>query len=388
MADDPERHRLQLEDSISRLRASLQHWLTWDAEYEALKEEVEAVSDHQDDELRRIHQAYEGDLLRDRELDEIFGLQALRSRRQIVNILQRRIDYVNQNVGSLRKQLDAQQTEHDAAAEPPGSDEAAEPVTDILEELDDEGNVVSFRLKHPGESLPRVRDALDKAGVDGFKDDTRKDDTRQRVDSPAGQAQPGSTRVSAQTPSSNHAFQPESSKETSEPPVEMSRRAKRIDDIMKTAREQESISKQDPILPEDEDVDDAALRREMIQYGRSDINAMVAELELEQGDEPYSDEEMDDDDDDGEDRYGRSTGRLVSDDYRQRMLELEKKHGIRSRFTQDGDDQDQPSDDEGIGLIKVKRQVSPSSSKAPPLKSSIKDKQTEADPKKGVRPGI
>ncbi|KAF4592018.1 udp-galactose transporter like protein [Ophiocordyceps camponoti-floridani] len=380
MADDAERHRLQLEDSISRLRASLQHWLTWDADYEALKEEIEAVSDHQDEELRRIHQGYEGDLLRDRELDEIFGLQAPRSRRQIVNILQRRIDYVNQNVGSLRKQLDAQQNEHDAVAEPLESDENAEPITEILEELDDDDNVVSFRLNQASESLPCVRDALNKAGVAGFEDDTR-----QRVDAPAGQIQPVSTSVPVQTPSSSHTPQPGPAKGASEPPVEMSRRAKRIDDIMKTAREQERISKQDPVIPEDEDVDDAALRRQMIQYGMNDIGAIVAELELEEGDESDFDEEMDDIDDNGEDRYGRSTGRLVSEDYRQRMLELEKKHDVRSRFNQAADDQDQHSDDEGIGRIKVNRQVSPSSSKAPPLKSSIKDKQTEVDPKKGVR---
>ncbi|PFH62244.1 hypothetical protein XA68_14375 [Ophiocordyceps unilateralis] len=398
MADDSERHRLQVQDSIEKLRNSLQHWLTWDAEYEALKEEVEVVSDDQTEELRRIHDGYEGELLRDRELDEIFGLQSPRSRRQIVNVLQRRIDYVTQNVETLRKRLDAEQSKHattTAVAQPEGPEGDAETITDILEQLDDEDNVVSFRLHRPGDSLPQVREALEKAGVDDLEDGTQPP-----VDSPAGQVLPASTHVPVETwsksppaPNNHVAVQKPmmDPQEASNPPVEMSRRARRIDGIMRTAREQETISQQKPVIPEDEDPEDAALRRQMIQYGMRDIGAVVAELQLEEGD---SDEdmddvtEMDDDDDDGEDRYGRSTGRLVSDSYRQRMLELERKHGLESRFTRATNGEDQLSDgqdDEGIGRIKVKRQVSPSAAKAPPLKSSIKDKQGDADAKKGVR---
>lgn len=35
-----ESRRLQLEENIAKLRRSLQHWRTWDAEYEGLKEEI------------------------------------------------------------------------------------------------------------------------------------------------------------------------------------------------------------------------------------------------------------------------------------------------------------------------------------------------------------
>jgi hypothetical protein len=38
--DDVERCRLQLEESVAKLRKSLQYWQTWEAEYEGLKEEV------------------------------------------------------------------------------------------------------------------------------------------------------------------------------------------------------------------------------------------------------------------------------------------------------------------------------------------------------------
>ena len=37
---DLERRRKQLEDAVAHLRKSLQHWQTWEAEYEGLKEEI------------------------------------------------------------------------------------------------------------------------------------------------------------------------------------------------------------------------------------------------------------------------------------------------------------------------------------------------------------
>jgi hypothetical protein len=35
-----ETRRLELESNVAKLRKSLQHWRTWDAEYEGLKEEL------------------------------------------------------------------------------------------------------------------------------------------------------------------------------------------------------------------------------------------------------------------------------------------------------------------------------------------------------------
>ncbi len=42
---DLERHRLWLEESVSKLRKSLQYWHTWEAEYEGMKEEIEGLDD-------------------------------------------------------------------------------------------------------------------------------------------------------------------------------------------------------------------------------------------------------------------------------------------------------------------------------------------------------
>lgn len=42
---DLERHRLQLEQNISKLRASLRHWQQWELEYEGMKEDVLVLPD-------------------------------------------------------------------------------------------------------------------------------------------------------------------------------------------------------------------------------------------------------------------------------------------------------------------------------------------------------
>lgn len=42
---DLERHRLRLEENVAKLQKSLQHWQTWEAEYEGFKEELLALGD-------------------------------------------------------------------------------------------------------------------------------------------------------------------------------------------------------------------------------------------------------------------------------------------------------------------------------------------------------
>ena len=52
---DVERYRLQLEETIGKLRKSLLQWQTWEAEYEGLKEEINHLGDkHSDQELVSI----------------------------------------------------------------------------------------------------------------------------------------------------------------------------------------------------------------------------------------------------------------------------------------------------------------------------------------------
>ncbi|KAM0556758.1 hypothetical protein ACHAPJ_005817 [Fusarium lateritium] len=399
---DLERQQKQLEDDISKLQNALRHWQTWDAEYEMLKEEVVAVCKSGETELNTIHAGFEGELLKDRELDEIFGERTHRSGEQILNILDRRMDYVSKNIVSLQKQINAAETKL-AELQPDAAEEDGLPITEIIEQLDDDDNVISYKLNQPDSALPQIEDALKKVGVEDLEngDSTSPgESSKQQESEPSRKSLPQQTDLEATT------LAPSASKGVSfatdtkmqdgpKPPV--SRNAKRVEEIMNHAREQEKINNEQAFIPDDEDEDDAELRRQMLEYS-GEVGAVVAELQLEEGDTDddyefeYSDEGFEDDGDD-EDKYGRYTGRVVTDDYRQRMLELEKKLGIKSRFTEQPEDKDgdaDTDDEEGIGRIVVKQTPttapSSSASKPAPTKSNIKEKQPQqTNGKKGVR---
>ena len=141
------------------------------------------------------------------------------------------------------------------------------------------------------------------------------------------------------------------------------------------------------MTPIDESADDAALRREMLMYGAEDIGPIVAELELEEDgsfDEDdeildLSGEEFDDEGTDEEDEFGRTKRRVVTEDYMQRMLELEKKLGVKSRFTKQAEAREQEAIEGGIGKIVVNQE----------LKSSIKEvpaKDAKAQDSEGAAP--
>ncbi|RGP73207.1 udp-galactose transporter like [Fusarium sporotrichioides] len=422
---DIEKQQTKLEDDITKLKGALKHWQTWDAEYEMLKEEVLAVCESGENELKTIHAGFEGELLKDRELDEIFGERTHRSAQQILNILDRRVDYVITNIANLEKQISVAEDKL-TELQPDFTQDDGLPITEIIEELDDDDNVISYKLNQPDSALPQIQQALEKAGVKDFdnNDSSSPAESSKEKESvpkaeptpvvpklPPKQSLPQSTEVQptilAPSASKGVSFA-EDTKMQDGPMPQVSRNAKRVEEIMSHAKEQEKITNEQAYIPEDEDEEDAELRRQMLEYS-GEVGAVVAELQLEEGDsdgyeyEEYSDEGFEDDDDDQEDKYGRYTGRVVTEDYRQRMLELEQKLGIKSRFTERPEDKDAEASsdeedgdkEEGIGRIVVKSTPSTttptstsqaSASKPAPIKSNIKEKQPEpTNSKKGVR---
>ncbi|KAM0260810.1 hypothetical protein ACHAQJ_002577 [Trichoderma viride] len=435
---DLEKHRLRLEDNVSKLQKALQHWQTWDAEYETLKEEVEAVTAaDQTEELHRIHGEFDGELLSGTEIDEIFGQPNLKTKEQIINVLERRIDYVSKNIETLQKQLETAENKHAAAtivSQPDATDEDGQPILDIVEQLDDDDNVVSFRLNKPGESFGNVEALLKKAGIsDDWKPKAEEKETVSKTtkdqeessksNEPSLDAvaplKPPSTKPSSTRSSSTKASSTkpeyeakksvsfsEDTKSAEEPESDISWRAKRVKEIMSSAKVQEDISMQAAVIPKDESPEEAALRQQMLRYGMSEVGAVVAELELEEGDSDEDsetdegfDDEFDDEEEDDEDEYGRYKGSVVTDKYRQRMLQLEQKLGIKSHSSksqpkivkeESGDDDDDAENGEGIGRITVNREIESSASsaapKAVPPKSNLKEKPIgDSEAKKGVR---
>jgi len=122
----------------------------------------------------------------------------------------------------------------------------------------------------------------------------------------------------------------------------------------------ERATPESPIIPDDESPEDAELRRQMLQYGLSEVGQVVAELNLDQSTASYSDDETDDDDygeydtedEEDEDEYGRSTRPVVTEEYRKQMMELEKK--LNARMMENvGPQSDKPSLEEHIGDIRT-----------------------------------
>lgn len=407
---DLERHVLQLEANVKELRAALEHWRTWDAEYEALKEEVTAASQDEAQEaaaLSRVHEGFEGDLVNGKEVAEIFGKG--RTASQVLGVLGRRLDYVGTNVRTLERKVEEAEKKADSARvlmDPGATDEAGLPITEIFESLDEEGNVLSHELWTPGSKRPQVEEILGKAGVangsarkaeveevqsDAGLDGSKKQDELPTAKSPpAPVAKPAASTRKDSTPTIQEKekkvitqVEADQAPGPSEQP-EISQAAQRVQRIMDNAREQEDLSKNEPVIPADESEEDAELRRQMLDYGMShsaggmgEVVAVMNDLRFEDSDDDeefnsFSDVDEDDDDEDEveEDRWGRSTGRVVSERYQDRMLELEQRLGVQSRFTRKLAEEATAEDDdmeEGIGKITIN---DTGASKAPPKKSA------------------
>ena len=88
-----------------------------------------------------------------------------------------------------------------------------------------------------------------------------------------------------------------------------------------------------PVIPDDESPEDAALRRQMLQYNMQEVGAVVAEIDLDDdaSTPPYSEDEEEEynyDDssvEEEEDEYGRSTNIVLSDEYIKQMKALEER---------------------------------------------------------------
>ena len=100
-----------------------------------------------------------------------------------------------------------------------------------------------------------------------------------------------------------------------------------------------SSREEDFVLSVDEPQEAADLRRQMIDYNLHDIGAVVAELNLEEGD--YDDDDdydgdgdyEDEDEDENEDKYGRSTNRIITTELEREMQALQAR--IRERQEQE-----------------------------------------------------
>ncbi|KAI9666185.1 MAG: hypothetical protein M1821_004120 [Bathelium mastoideum] len=381
-AANVERQRVLLEDNIAKLTRSLRQWQTWEAEYEGLKEEILAFDGEPDGEtLKRIGREFGGSLINEKEITDLIGPQKglQRDSMQIVGLISRRQDYVQQNTRTLQKQVEDLEEQLQALVfasevEAPGiQQEATLPLTEITEQLDDEGNVISATTSNTGQAEPQILELLQKVGIKDMEQNEplttlKRDDANARSTQNQGTTDTNQSRNKTRVNSLEVEDAPNSSikparksvsfaedtksagtDDTSQapPPTFVEEEITALDiakDLPVGARLVELDDDDNPIgittvVSKNESPEDAALRCEMIQYNMEQVGAVVAELDLEEGSsEGIYEEDEDDLDDlesndmseiDEEDQYGRTTQTVITDDYRKQMLELEKKLNAR-----------------------------------------------------------
>ncbi|KAI9743621.1 MAG: hypothetical protein M1818_002937 [Claussenomyces sp. TS43310] len=333
---DLERHRQLLEANVANLRDSLQHWQTWSAEYEGLKEEILATSTTTYEQLLCACRIYEGDLVTQTEIDDILGVKRSthRSSGEVVNVIERRIDYVSQNVKALENQLhtaEGKLAKLAVVGRPEVRNEEGLPLMEIVEELDEDGNVIDCKVETHGNSGDLLREAFSKAGIR----DLPADDLSKPAHTSTDKLTAGEIIAEERSTGRQSTI---SGKAPSEEPIKTlqvtgdARDLRRTEEVRDNHKDLRPVLTGEPRIPADESPEHAAIRKEMLEYGMSDINAVVAELDLED-DSDFIDEGYDDEDEDAssleeEDDFGRSTRSVVDDEMRRRMLELEDKLGV------------------------------------------------------------
>lgn len=333
---DLERQRLELEGNILKLQESLYHWRTWEAEYDGLKEEISNLDDNaKTSDLLRIGRNFGGSLVNEDEVKVILGEKqgVTRSRQQVIDLISRRIDYVKENVATMEKrlrkaesQLYALETAEQLPSEPTGDF----PMTEIMEELDENGNVISSSTSTPGNQAPELLEILKKAGVKDIPEVPKRKETENAA-----------PPVSAEDDRAGKA-------EENQVPGPKDRQAEKQDESTIASKSPAETQEEPPITEIDEPPEDAELRREMLRYSLDEVGAVVAELELdEDADEVSVDEEYDydydDDEEEEEDEFGRT--RLVLDEeYIRQMRELEKKLNAKGLWNVGKDTTSLPED--------------------------------------------
>jgi unconventional prefoldin RPB5 interactor 1 len=344
-----EERRLTLEDNILQLQKSLYHWRNWEAEYDGFRDAISDLeNDATTDDFIAAGRDLGGELVTDTEVQAIVGGNQgiTRSRGQVVALIGRRIDYVKQNVATMEKRLRAAEDElYNLDSSDTPVDGGAFAVKEIMEELDEEGNVVSSSINTPGDQASQLLETLKKAGVQDIPENvtaaatsgeasnevasSASEQEEDNMDTAEDQAQQ-TTTSNGRLPETNGAFVQEEEIDLSKPVS------------LVTAEDRE----QPPVTDIDESAEDARLRREMLQYGIDEVGAIVAELELDEEGSEFSvdEDEYDwDDDEENEDEFGRSHT-VLSDDYHQQMRELEAKLNARGMYNVGKDSAGFPED--------------------------------------------
>lgn len=384
-----EEQRQSLVENVRLLQTSLQQWQTWEAEYEGIKEEFShlppsaVLKDFQD-----IGKTFNGELVSEKEVQDLIGRdqRIQRTPEQIVGVISRRLEYVQKNLESIQIKLLTAEAELAGLALPSRDGDQQEkslPFTEIFEELDDDGKVVAGATSRPVDSEKEIWETLKEVGVkprhsedsgglalldhdDNMRergtnvrsqssadyelqsrasDGAHQEQHKDRLQKPIGKGVLRKKSVSFAEGTKDVSEASESNPQTrtgfqhkvfSDRKTDVAMLAKGSfkpsERVVEVDENDNAIGVSNPVVLGDESPNDAALRRELLQYSMNEVGSIVAQLDLEEEESSdYSDEDDDETDLDsangGDEEYqhGLSMRSGVSDSYRQRMTDLEEK---------------------------------------------------------------
>ncbi|PUU79873.1 Prefoldin subunit-domain-containing protein [Tuber borchii] len=338
-----ELHRQRLEASLEKLRKALRHWQVSSAEYEALREELQTLpgnSTREDMMKLKVGSEFGGTVVDEKDVKALLGdnVGIKRTVDQAITAVGHRINYVQENVDKVQKQIDQGEAKLASllvVSEPDLETEDGLPIMDIREELDEDGNIINTTINGADPSLGKV---LDTAPIEQLQKLVEKDkDAKEQkppvepsegtsenkpaeVFKPSPQMPSPSIRKNDKTPAENEldGVKPISSKDG-----EGGGFVRVLDDPV--LKEEDFVKEVPTDSPEE-----AEMRKQMLNYNLQEIGAVVAEINLEEegiyyGHEDDLNEETDELDSEDEDRYGRTATRVITPEYQKEMEDLARK---------------------------------------------------------------
>lgn len=324
-----EAQRTELEANIAKLKKALHHWQTLELDYEGLREEFHLLPENSTlEQCLETAREFQPVIVDDKDLQSLLKdtKSVSRNPQQLAHVLSKRVEYVGKNAETIKRQLVDAEKKRNAlllAQDPEHRDEAALPLAEITEELDDSGNVISSKVERPDSNVSQVVEAIEKAGVGDLD----------KVAMLAEGTQP-SARATESSPSRSDDDQSDDEESSNDAIVPSA--------ASTSAPGNETRNIPPPSNPFDT-ADEARLREEMLEYrGMDEVGAIVAELDLAEGssDVSYDPDEDDmmigsdledelDEDDESEDDTGKAKHPLISEAYKRKMQELEESLGLK-----------------------------------------------------------
>jgi unconventional prefoldin RPB5 interactor 1 len=337
--DNLERLRLSLEENIAKLRKSLKYWQTWEYEHEGLKEELERPDQEpSSDDMLAIGTDLGLDIVDEKEIKSLLdhGKSHPRTRSQVFAQLRGRIETGRKNAETIQKQLTAAEEKLEKVlmvAEPIMESEGGDQLMDIVEELDDDGNVVSSRVVDASKDREKLHHMLKRQGLTDEADENAEEEVKRQETKPAvtkQAAHPEPQEPTNEKKKVSFANGVQASQIPKAPPANKMHATQRMlildeNDNVVDSKPLELVHAKTSAQEEDE----MKYLREA-RANAQEIAPIVASFDIEEDSDSDMDTDMDDLDSDGsENEYGmRNIGAEITDDYKAQMEALMKKHAV------------------------------------------------------------